>query len=73
MEKHKEDSKTSNILKHLQTYGTITPLEALNLYGVYRLSVTISRLRRHHSISTEKPKDGKDYAVYRYNYPLETK
>lgn len=70
MEKHRNNSTTSKILEHLQTKGTITPLEALNLYGNFRLSVVIKRLRKYHVISTDKPTDGKDYAVYRYICPI---
>jgi len=72
MEKHRNNSTTSKILEHLQTHGTITPLEALNLYGNFRLSVVIKRLRKYHVISTDKPTDGKDYAVYRYICPIQT-
>lgn len=70
MEKHRNNSTTSKILEHLQSKGTITPLEALNLYGTFRLSVAINRLRKYHVISTDKPTDGKDYAVYRYICPI---
>ena len=72
MEKHRNNSTTSKILEHLQSKGTITPLEALNLYGNFRLSVVINRLRKYHVISTDKPTDGKDYAVYRYICPIQT-
>ena len=72
MEKHRNNSTTFKILEHLQSKGTITPLEALNLYGNFRLSVVINRLRKYHVISTDKPTDGKDYAVYRYICPIQT-
>ena len=33
------------ILQHLRDHGSITPIEALEGYGVYRLSSIINRLR----------------------------
>ena len=33
------------ILNHLQTYGSITSKEAVELYGCYRLSARIADLR----------------------------
>ena len=42
------------ILNHLRAHDTITPLEALSTYGVYRLSSIINRLRHAgHDIETE--------------------
>ena len=38
-------NKTSEVLKHLQTYGSITSIEAINLFGATRLSAIIYRLR----------------------------
>ena len=40
MKNHQE-----SVLKHLKS-ATITPLQALDLYGCYRLSSVIHRLRR---------------------------
>lgn len=46
-------TQQQRVLNHLQTHGSITPLEALNNYGIYRLSVAILRLRRAgHNILT---------------------
>ena len=43
------------ILKHLQDYGSIEPLEALGDYGIYRLASRISELRdAGYKIKTEK-------------------
>lgn len=60
------------ILKHLQDKKKITPLEALSLYGCYRLGAIIFKLKREgHKIITEleicKKEDGRRtrYAVYR--------
>ena len=38
-------TQTHQILTHLERYASITPLEALNLYGVFRLSGRIYELR----------------------------
>jgi hypothetical protein len=56
-------SQTEAILEHLKSGKTITPIEALNLYGSFRLAARISDLRQQgHNIITE----GKDqWAVYR--------
>lgn len=43
------------VLEHLKKYGSITPLEALDRYGIYRLSVQIWRLRKKgHNILTDE-------------------
>ena len=43
------------ILKHLQDFGSIEPLEALGDYGIYRLASRISELRdAGYKITTEK-------------------
>lgn len=65
----KEKSQRITILNHLQKYGSITPLQALDYYRIYRLSSIIQRLRKEHVIATEKPISG-EYAVYRYERPL---
>lgn len=59
---------TARILQHLQEGRSLTPLEALGVYGVYRLSAVIHRLRRAgYNIITEMRYDpnGKPYAEYR--------
>ncbi len=38
-------TKKSLILRHLQTGSSITPIEALRLYSLYRLSDAIFKLR----------------------------
>ena len=46
-------SQTSEILNHLQTHGSITSLEAINLYGATRLASIIYVLRqRGYNITT---------------------
>jgi len=40
------ETQRNNILSHLATYGSITPKEALELYGCFRLAARIFELRR---------------------------
>lgn len=56
-------SQEDAILNHLKSGKTITPIEALNLYGSFRLAARIASLRQQgYNIVTE----GKDqWAVYR--------
>ena len=44
MSKNKTN-KTKEVLKHLQTYGSITSMEAIELYKATRLGDIIYRLR----------------------------
>ena len=49
----KKTSKTEKVLEHLQTYGCITSLEAIDLYKATRLSDIIYKLRnRGYHINT---------------------
>lgn len=49
----KKISKTGKVLEHLEKHGTITSLEAIELYGATRLSDIIYRLRkRGYNITT---------------------
>lgn len=60
-------SQNQIILEHLQKNKHITPLEALGVYGVYRLASRIDELRKAgHNIVTERVRDllGKQYARY---------
>ncbi len=59
-------SQQQAILKHLQN-NTITPLDALNLYGCFRLAAVIHVLRdAGHNIETEAmTMNGKTFANYR--------
>lgn len=43
--KENKTNKTTEVLKHLQTYGCITSLEAIEKYKATRLSDIIYRLR----------------------------
>lgn len=42
----KKTNKTEKVLEHLKIYGTITSLEAIELYKATRLSDIIFRLRK---------------------------
>ena len=43
-------TQTDVILEHLKNYGTITSMEAFDLYGVTRLAAIIYRLRDRKSV-----------------------
>jgi len=58
-------SQTKEILNHLRR-EPITPVQALNLYGCFRLAARVNDLRnKGHDIGTEDVKqNGKTYARY---------
>lgn len=60
-------SQKQSVKKHLEIYGQITPLEALNNYGVFRLAARIDELRKEGlliaTIQTEN--NNKKYATYK--------
>jgi hypothetical protein len=48
------DSQNSQILNHLMTCGTLTPMDALNLFGCFRLSARVRELKdKGFNIKTE--------------------
>ena len=50
----KKTNKTEKVLQHLEKYGHITSLEAIEKYGATRLSAIIFNLRKKgYEISTE--------------------
>jgi hypothetical protein len=60
-------TQSEKVLKHLQSGKTITPLEALGIYGVYRLGARIWDLRdQGHDIDKLMKNDGmgRTYAEY---------
>jgi hypothetical protein len=61
-------SQNETILQHLKKGKKITPLDALEKFGCFRLAARISDLRKDgHLISTEYvTKDGKTFASYKY-------
>lgn len=73
MRRREADIVTQNerILRHLQDYGSITPVEALKDYGCMRLGARIYDLKREgHRITTEREtvinKRGEKVAFARY-------
>ena len=59
-------SQEQDIIYHLRNIGPITPLEALNLYGCFRIASRINELRQQgYDINTTIVSDGnKRYASY---------
>lgn len=58
------------VLQHLRRTGTLTPLEAIGVYGIFRLAARINDLRGDgYSINTEIRRDtkGRSYASYSIN------
>ena len=60
-------TQTEKILNYLSKGKGITPIDALNRFGCFRLAARISDLRRNgHSIFTDSvTKNGKTFASYR--------
>lgn len=60
-------SQSAAILDHLTLRGTITAIEALNLYGCFRLAARINDLRDagHNIVTVKTAVDGKTIAVYK--------
>ena len=50
---NKKTTKTDKVLEHLKEHGTITSMEAIDMYGATRLSAIIFNLRnRGYNIET---------------------
>ena len=61
------ESQNAAILNHLKKVGPITPMEALEKYGCFRLAARIYELRmRGHDISMVKIPVGNNKQVARY-------
>ena len=60
------NSQNKQILNHLESGKTITPIDALNLFGCFRLGARIHDLKSEgHDIKTEiKSVNGKRFAEY---------
>jgi hypothetical protein len=59
--------QTKSVLRHLEKGKTITPLEALGVYGIYRLAARIRELRdAGHDVITHRRADerGKRFGEY---------
>lgn len=62
-------NKTQQVLRHLQTKGTITSWEAITEYRATRLASIIFNLREHYLIDTimaESMDGDTGYAIYVY-------
>jgi hypothetical protein len=59
-------TQNDQILKHLKN-GPITPMEALNDYGCFRLASRINDLKNagHNIVTDMVEQDGKRFAKYR--------
>ena len=59
-------SQNKQILKYLESGKKLTPIEALNKFGCFRLSARILDLRKNnHNIITENiTRNGKTFARY---------
>lgn len=63
----KTEAATKKLKKHIEAGRSITPLQALNKWGILRLGARILELRQEGlDIVTEmvRTKDGKRYAKY---------
>lgn len=58
--KKQKTTKLSQVLKHLQTCRSITQKEAIELYGAYRLSDIIFKLRKSGYVITAITETKKD-------------
>lgn len=61
-------SQCAFILAHLRAFGSITPYQALDHYGCFRLAARIADLRSQgHKIRTDIIQSGKKrWAIYRF-------
>ena len=65
-------TQSEKVLRHLEDYGSITPMEALNDYGIMRLGARIYDLKREGHVITREIVEGRNrhdepthYARYR--------
>ena len=60
-------SQTTDILRHLAKGRTLTPLEALERFGTFRLAARIAEIRRQgHSVETDTVRTRGGARVARY-------
>lgn len=68
--KKRATNKTQKVLEHLRKHGSITSLEAIDLYGATRLSGIIYNLKREYPIEsvvrkcTDKYGNAANYSTY---------
>ena len=64
--------KTTKIIEYMKEHGSITPMDALNKFHVFRLASIIYNLREHHGyniatmIEEGKDADGNPVTFARY-------
>ena len=61
-------TQNERVLNHLRERGSITPIEALHVHGVYRLAARVNDLkRRGYDVVSKLKRDinGHKYAEYR--------
>lgn len=66
-------SHCDQVLSHLKAGNTITPIEALQMFGCFRLAARVCDLReKGHAIHTDIIKqNGKEFARYRLDQAQE--
>ena len=63
------DNKTKRIIAYLQEHGSITPMDALQKFHVFRLASIIFNLREHHGYDIDTVmEEGKDAEGNRVEY-----
>lgn len=64
---HRNPSQAAEILAHLRAGKSISSLEALDLFGCYRMGARIAELRAagHDIVTTIEKRQGKKWARYR--------
>lgn len=63
---NRKKSQKQQILDYLLEGNEITPIDALNMFGCFRLGARIADLKRDgYDIKTRIAKGGKNYAIYR--------
>jgi len=65
IERYAKMSKQAKVEAYLRAGNTITPLEALKLFGLMRLGAVIHRLRRRGMNITTTLRGKEQYAEYR--------
>lgn len=71
-------SQTSQILEALKNGDTLTPLDALNRFGCFRIGARVWELRhgKYDGIEyniIDTPHEGKQYSAYRLSQPEQVK
>lgn len=72
-----KDSQCKQILEHMEKYGSITPMDAIECYGCLRLGARIFDLKKKYVIETVmesgKNRFGKETRYARYSLVGERK